>query len=327
MKSRWIACIILLVLLSAANADAGAAKYGGEFLSTGIGARALGMGGAFVAIADDASASYWNPAGMIYVGRREIVLMHSERFGDIVNYDAGGFVQQLGTSNSKRKAFGVSFLRVGVSDIVYTAEDPASGRIIADREVSSAEWGFALSYAKLLNNVTSLGGSIKLVRKSIGDDSGAGFGFDVGAMFKPWRRLAVGVTLQDATTTFLVWDQTTENIYPTGRVGVAYPFLFPSLKGRLNASFQVDGRFEGRKTATAYWVGSASADLRYGLEYWYDSKIAVRFGMEQHEKVDQMAGAGLRLPLGNTTLGLDYAFLSNAFNLDDTHRVSGSLIF
>lgn len=321
---------VIASILIASPVFAAGAKYAGEFLSTGIGARALGMGGAFVSIADDASASYWNPAGMIFVQRRELVLMHSERFGSLVNYDAGSYVQQLGRDNENRSAFGFSFLRVGVDDIPYTRKittESGVELIGIDREVSEADWGFFFSYAKLMNRTLALGGNVKVIRKSVGDDSALGFGFDVGLLYKPWRRLSIGANIQDATSTFLIWNSETESILPTARLGLSYPFLFPSIRGKLNVAAALDARFEGRKYATAYWIGEASADVRLGLEYWYDNLVAVRVGQEQHAETDFMAGAGLRLPFSGNTLGLDYAFLSNGHDLDDTHRVSGSFIF
>ncbi len=327
MKLRHLS--VLFGLLCVSTAHAGTAKYGGEFMSTGIGARALGMGGAFVSIADDASAGYWNPAGMIYVQRREIILMHSERFGDLVNYDAGSFVQQLAGKDEKRAAFGFSFLRVGVDDIDKTDLVLVDGapQVISTSTFSETDWAFLVSYARLWNNMTSLGGSVKVVRKALDDESATGFGFDVGVLMKPWRRLSLGLSIQDVTSTFLIWDNETENILPLARLGISYPLLLDSVKGRLTLAAGLDVRFEGRKTATAYWIGESSADLRLGAEYWYDDLIAVRTGIEQHEEVDFMAGAGLRLPFGAQRLGLDYAFLSNGHDLDDTHRVSGSLLF
>ena len=59
-----------------------------------------------------------------------------------------------------------------------------------------------------------------------------------------------------------------------------------------------------------------------------DDIVAARLGSEQSAKNNFTAGAGLRLPIGGSSkLGLDYAFLSNAYDLDDTHRVSASLSF
>jgi len=318
--------IALLLLTVAATPAFPFAKYGGEFLSTGIGARALAMGGAFVSVADDATAGYWNPAGMIFVQRREIVFMHSERFGDLVNYDAGSFVQQLGRENSSRSAFGFSFIRLGIDDIPYTREDETTARVVVDRYVSDSEWGLFFSYGRLWTSSVAVGGNVKILRKSVGDDSALGLGFDVGTLIRPWRRLSVGVNIQDVTTTFLVWNKETETILPTVKLGVSYPFLLTSLNGKITVAADLDARFEGRKYATAYWIGEASADLRLGLEYWYRDLLALRIGQERSQENWLTAGAGLRFPLGGTTFALDYAFLTET-DLDDTHRISGSLLF
>ena len=56
--------VLTLVLAAALSTAAFAVQFAGESMSIGVGARPLGMGGTFAGIADDASTSYWNPAGM-----------------------------------------------------------------------------------------------------------------------------------------------------------------------------------------------------------------------------------------------------------------------
>ena len=64
MRARATAVLVCLLAILAAS-PASATKYAAEFLKIQVGARALGMGGAFTAVADDASAPWWNPAGKI----------------------------------------------------------------------------------------------------------------------------------------------------------------------------------------------------------------------------------------------------------------------
>jgi hypothetical protein len=73
-----------------------------------------------VRIADDATAPYWNPAGMVYLPYKEAFLQHAEQFGNLVNHDFGGVVFPLHASDSHRSAFGVSLTRVAVDDIPIT---------------------------------------------------------------------------------------------------------------------------------------------------------------------------------------------------------------
>src|ERR1700674_1822463 len=62
-------------------------KYAGEFLAIGVGGRPLGMGGAYVSIANDVTAGYWNPGALSSINYPQFSLMHDERFGNLVNYD------------------------------------------------------------------------------------------------------------------------------------------------------------------------------------------------------------------------------------------------
>src|SRR5512143_1234923 len=97
-----------------------ATKYAGEFMKIPVGARAVGMGGAFSAVADDATAPYWNPAGMVYLPYREAFLQHAEQFGSLVNHNFGGVVMPLKSGADRRAALGVTMTGVGVNDIPIT---------------------------------------------------------------------------------------------------------------------------------------------------------------------------------------------------------------
>src|SRR5712671_6463697 len=76
------------------------AKYAGEFIAIGVGGRALGLGGAYAALANDVTAGYWNPAGLSRIMYPQITLMHDERFGDLVNYDYGAVAIPMGPASS-----------------------------------------------------------------------------------------------------------------------------------------------------------------------------------------------------------------------------------
>ena len=96
MSYRSLKTVCLMaVVVALAVSPSYAAKLAGEFLATGFGAKALGMGGAFVSIADDASAVYWNPAGLYMLDRRQALLMHSQRFGGLVDYSTFSFAMPL----------------------------------------------------------------------------------------------------------------------------------------------------------------------------------------------------------------------------------------
>lgn len=312
-----IISFILIMALCCFGGDLTAAKYAGEFISTGVGARALGMGGAFVAVSTDVTAAYWNPAGLIGLKYPQIMLMHSSRFAGIVKYDYAAFAMPVGQASS----IGISLIRLGVDDIPITAlSDPESplsptNRPYVVKSVSDAEYAFYLSYAKAVIGKFSYGANIKMIRKSVGEHSAWGIGFDFGVLLNPMANLRFGANLQDGTTTFLAWDTNRkELITPTLKFGFAYPLYISLLAGKITPAFDIDTRFENRRTAAQANIGPISFDFHLGMEYRFLNVVALRIGSDVGRF---SAGAGLRLP----QLFLDYAFMSHD-ELGDTHRIS-----
>lgn len=327
-RLKYSVALFLCLFLSTPFYGAEIAKYAGEFMSTGVGARALGMGGAYVATGGDVTYGYWNPAGLAQLDFPEIAAMHSERFAGVVNYDYVG----IATPFRATESLGLSAIRLGVDDIPYTAvprpdlvQDTtftdAEGNIrvnrpYVDRYVSDAEYAFYFSYAKRHASRFFYGANVKLVHKGVGDNSAWGIGFDIGAMWNPWRDLRLGANFQDMTTTLLAWDTgRQELISPTLKTGVSYPFALPFLQSRLLLAGDADIRFEGRETASQFSAGPMSFDVRLGGEISFYNIIALRVGRDDLGYFT--AGAGISLP----RLDVDYAFMQHT-ELQETHRIS-----
>lgn len=301
------------------------AKYAGEFMAIGVGGRALGMGGASVALANDVTAGYWNPAGLPLISYPEITLMHDERFGSLENYDYGAVAFPMGA----RSTIGFSLIRLGVDGIPdtrnalidYNSNGSFDGADRLDYNkityFSSADWAFYFSYAKQLSNEFAYGANLKFIRRDLGDNSAMGIGFDVAGRFLVLERLALGVNLQDITTTLIAWDTgTKELISPTAKVGGAY--FIDLFGGRIAPAVDFDVRFENRRYASNVHVGPISADLHAGLEYDFRNLVAVRVG---YTDVKQLTlGAGVHLP----KLDVDYSFakFDSEGQLGNTHRIS-----
>src|SRR5436305_7767869 len=91
--------------------------YVNEYLNIGIGGRALAMGGAVTATANDITAGYWNPAGLMSVKPDfQVGLMHAEYFAGNSKYDYAGIAVPL---KSKHRSLGISALRFATDDIAY----------------------------------------------------------------------------------------------------------------------------------------------------------------------------------------------------------------
>ena len=122
-----------------------APKYSNEFLSIGVGARALGMSNSVVSNVSDGTAAYWNPSGLLSLhDKYEITLMHSEYFAGIANFDYLGFAMPIDTMSH----LSFSAIRFGVDDIPDTRFlYDANGAINYDniRFCSAADYAFIFS--------------------------------------------------------------------------------------------------------------------------------------------------------------------------------------
>ena len=322
-----MALIAMLLPATAPAGWTGVAKYAGEFLSLGVGGRALGLGSAYVALAGDVTAGYWNPAGLSRLTYPQFALMHDEQFGSLVNHDYGAAAFPVGPSAS----LGISLIRVGVDDIPDTRDaaldidgnpttDPTRFSRIDPARVryfNAADWALFFTYARAADESFSYGASFKLLRRDLGENSAMGLGFDLGLWYTPLPELTLGAALQDVTTTLLAWDTgRNELISPTLRLGSAY--RLDALGGRFIPVVQCDLRFENRRSASTFNVGAVSADVHGGLEYSFNDLVALRVGYSDVKQVT--FGAGLHLP----RLNIDYSFAK--FDAIDqpgsTHRIS-----
>jgi hypothetical protein len=306
----WVSLIYFTIMPFQVHA----AKYAAEFLDIGVGARALGMGSAFVALSDDVTAAYWNPAGLARLNRLELGFTHSSNFSDIVRSDYIQLAYPLAHGT-----WGISWIRVGVDDIPISTRLDEHNRPIIEKRLSDAENAFLASYGHRLSSKFSLGGNIKFLRQSVGEDSSYGFGADVGAMFMPIDKLFLGVQLRDISTTRVVWDTGQTDIRkPALKIGSAYIQEISFLRSHFVVALDADVWFENRSLASQFSSANVSIDLHLGAEYWLFNIIGMRVGLEQKELT---AGASIRVKM----FQLDYAFIG--YELGNTHRVSGSFHF
>lgn len=320
---RKIAAVIILL-----HTIAGAqtiAKYAGEFMAIGVGGRALGLGGAHVALANDATAGYWNPAALARINYPEGIIMHDERFGSLINYDFAAVAIPFGPDAS----LALSVLRLGVDGIPDTRNawlDNNSNGIFdsADRldydkisYFNATDWALYFTYAKRSPTGFMYGANIKIIRRSLADQSASGIGFDIGALYSPIQDLSLGVNAQDITTTLVAWSTgRNELVSPTLKIGAACGIN--ALGGRFTPVLDVDVRFENRRFSSIANLGPVSFDQHAGLEFDYKKTLALRVG---YNDVKQLTlGAGLHLRM----LDVDYSFAKFAADetLGNTHRIS-----
>ncbi|HUF09570.1 MAG TPA: PorV/PorQ family protein [Rhodothermales bacterium] len=183
--------------LAAAQVDDGSsqtitkvATSSAQFLKIGIGARAIGMGGSFVAATHDLSALYWNPAGLSAITGSAVQVAHTQYLADI-DYSYAAFGTSFGTYGTV--AVALTILDSGTMP-VRTVNVPEGTGEVFDVQSFVAQ----LSYGKGLTDRFSIGGSAKFVRESIWHSSASTIAFDVGALFTtPYDRLRFGASISN----------------------------------------------------------------------------------------------------------------------------------
>ena len=175
--------LTLLLSISASFAQGLIPKLGEQragtaavtFLKIGVGARGTAMGGAYTAMATDASATYWNPAGLVQSGKNELVLSHLDWLVD-VDFEYAAYLHQI-SENVALSAF-VGFLHL--ADMPVTTEFHPYGN---GEYFSYSDLAAGLSASIKMTDRFSFGATVKYVREDLADMNMDGFLFDFGTFY------------------------------------------------------------------------------------------------------------------------------------------------
>ena len=159
-----------------------------NFLKIGVGPRAVAMGSAFSAVANDTSAVYWNPAGINYVDRSDLFTGYMDWIMDLELHQVS-FVRNHNNIGS----FGISINTLKMDDIeVTTLSDPEGDGTYA----GASDLVVGLTYARKLSAYFSLGVTLKTLYSQIANESAIGQAIDIGTLFTPgWKDLRIGMSL------------------------------------------------------------------------------------------------------------------------------------
>ncbi|OGS40028.1 MAG: hypothetical protein A2506_02930 [Elusimicrobia bacterium RIFOXYD12_FULL_66_9] len=322
--SRSLAILLSFGIFAPASLSyaGGAGTTAATFLQLGYGARPIGSAEAFVPVANDVSALYYNPAGLAYPaavdpksgsGPYEILASHALLVQDI-RLTQAGFV---------RRPFGLSLTYLSLGGIEQRTAETAE----PDGKTGASDLALGVSYGRKVNGV-GLGVTGRYIRESIAGFSASAIAMDLGLLHRLEKYpLSFGLSIANLGPGMRFIDQT----YPLPavvRAGVTYGLSrdFPHA-----LTLQIDAPRDSGPAA------------RFGLEYLGFGPIALRAGYRTYGKEQRAAalgtalgstasslsefyglflGAGLRTPFGN----LDYALVPYG-ELGTAHRVSFSMNF
>lgn len=196
-ESAFVFCLLTIAPVSLQATSTGGQV--GEFMSYGAGARSLAMGGAFVSVADDASATYWNPAGLSQITRKELTLLKATLFAD-TTLDFYSFVKP---SKKGGSAWGVSITKLGSAGFekVSTKYDSTSQSFTDVKKSGSfevSEQAMSWSYGRKVVDHVSIGTALRKIDRTVDTSADSSMVADLAALFDSHEgRRRIGLTIRD----------------------------------------------------------------------------------------------------------------------------------
>jgi hypothetical protein len=275
-KNSKLLLITFLFLLSVFKTNA---NTGANFLDFGAGARTMGMGRSGIGLSDDASAPYYNPAGLSQIKPQELLFMHSTLFmGTNFEY----FAYALPTAKSGSFAF--SFVQARIGGI----EGRDEYNSLLD-EFGESETAGILSYSIDFSSLLSFGINFKILQHSISHWSSLGQDVDIGFMFLPEEPFSLGLTLKNLLKPSFTLISENEQLPIRFDAGASWK----TLEDKLILAGDIG------------WHENSKIQMNGGIEYKLNDLAILRVGADQNYF---SYGLGLNFPIGNKSLRIDYAF-------------------
>jgi len=290
------------------------------FLGIDMGPRGAAMGSAYVSVANDASAMYWNPAGIARIDGFEASFTNTKWIADLsLNY--AGAVLPLGDVGN----IGINATFLTMDQMERTTIDQPEG---TGEFFDAGCYAFGLSYARNLTNQFSIGMNAKYINERLYHSNATGFALDIGALFDTkFDGLMLGMSISNYGTKMKLDGQ---DMQVQHDIDVSVSGNNPNINARLMTDpydlpllFRVGVSMDVLKgAANSNLIISIDAlhpsddveSVNIGGEYVFNNILALRAGYKGLFAKDSEQGfnfgGGVRYTIGTTTLHFDYAYLN-----------------
>lgn len=307
-----------------------------SFLEIGVGGRALAMGSAFVALADDPTTIYWNVAGLAKLGQHGVSFTHNDWIAD-TKFDFIVASFKLGRYGT----LGLSFTNFSVGDMqVRTVDEPeGTGQLFGGNDVA-----VSLGYAMNLTDRFSIGLATKFIQQSIWDMSARALAVDVGVHYRlPFEGFTLGAVMTNfgsdmkmsGDNTLVLHDPDPSTAGNNGRI----PADLQTESWSLPLNFQVGIAYEAVRSelhrlnlaVDALHPNNNYESLNLGAEYVFNGFLALRGGykslfLEDSEEAYTW-GLGVQKEfMGNVKVIIDFAY-ADFGRLENSKKFSFAIEF
>ncbi|OGC07739.1 hypothetical protein A2526_02440 [candidate division WOR-1 bacterium RIFOXYD2_FULL_36_8] len=267
------------------NAQTG--TFAGDYLKLNGNAKASAMGGAFIGVSDDPSATFWNPSGLSQIKRIEILSTY-------MNYFAGiSYISFAFSSPVMESTLGLSVDYVNMGQIEETTPTNPTG---TGRFFSPASLVIATSYARNVLNNLFLGGSFKLINDTIDTSNASGYGVDLGMLWNANAKGTFGITLKNIVGSL-------GNTAIPSNYGVGYSYKLDDILFAADLNLPSDDNMFAN----------------FGIEYSFEDSFFVRSGLTSKQTDNSSISFGIGFISKN--IQFDYAFVPHS-ELDTTHQLT-----
>ncbi len=315
---KAIAALCLAGLLvpgwaSAANIFEKVGTFDGQFLKIEVGARAAAMGNAFVGVADDATAVFWNAAGIARIDpdKSELSLNHANWPAEM-SFDQVTYVFHM-----KRipGAFGVHARALTMQPMVETTAYQPDPDIGTGRTFDAGMMAAGVTYARSFTDKFSAGLTGSFISEGLADQTQQTFTFDVGTLYDVGTMgMRIGMAISNIGSQ-VKWYERSSRMPTIFRVGTSAT-LMQRADQKLTGSFEFSHPPDN------------SERMNVGAEYAFRKYLFLRGGYNINYDSEGLAGGlGFHFPVSVAGMAdLDYAF-TDMKDLGASHRFSLRFLF